>query len=245
MPRKSAVATPNGNGSAVLDPMVTIASGKPAPSKTEEVIRVKPVNFEYRTFRIRGTAPYMQCRFSEKALTKMAEAQKAGQQARGKRVREPRDFDGDYLAAMHKDEKGRLGIPAPAFRNALISTCRLVGFKMTIAKLSCFVEADCFDAQDGTPLVLIHGEPERTDLPVRNATGTADIRVRPMWRDWWADLRLKWDADQFTLEDVINLLERAGQQVGIGEGRPDSKNSNGLGLGTFRMVDVHDEVDDE
>jgi hypothetical protein len=45
-----------------------------------------------------------------------------------------------------------------------------------------------------------------------------------------------YDADQFTLEDVSNLLARAGMQVGIGEGRPDSKMSAGMGWGTFRIA---------
>ena len=36
-------------------------------------------------------------------------------------------------------------------------------------------------------------------------------------------------------QDVTNLLMRVGQQVGIGEGRPDSKNSAGMGWGTFNV----------
>jgi len=73
-------------------------------------------------------------------------------------------------------------------------------------------------------------------MAVRNATGVADIRVRPMWREWGAHVRVKYDADQFTLTDVTNLMARVGMQVGIGEGRPDSKSSAGLGWGTFELV---------
>ena len=49
------------------------------------------------------------------------------------------------------------------------------------------------------------------------------------------DLRMKYDAGQFTSTDIANLLVRAGAQVGIGEGRPDSKFSAGLGFGTFTL----------
>ena len=131
--------------------------------------------------------------------------------------------------------EGWRGIPAGAFRQAMISACRLVGFKMTLAKLSVFVHADGFDRIDGIPLIKIDGEPERTDMAVRNATGVADIRVRPMWREWGANVRVKYDADQFTIQDVTNLMQRVGMQVGIGEGRPDSRDSAGLGWGTFRL----------
>jgi hypothetical protein len=219
--------------------MTTPMAAAEAPGsngRVETAIRIQPVNFARLEVAIRGSTPYMQCRFSEKAQQKMAETQAAGQQARSRRTRAPRDFDGDYKAAFHADRDGRYGIPAPAFRNAMISVCRLVGFKMTLAKLSIFVEHDALDAVDASPLVWITGTPERTDLPVRNATGVVDIRVRPLWREWGALLRLKWDADQFSAEDVVNLLDRAGQQVGIGEGRPDSKNSNGIGMGTFEVM---------
>ena len=73
-------------------------------------------------------------------------------------------------------------------------------------------------------------------MAVRNATGVADIRVRPMWREWAADVKVSYDADQFTLQDVTNLMQRVGMQVGIGEGRPDSRDSAGLGWGTFVLA---------
>ena len=34
----------------------------------------------------------------------------------------------------------------------------------------------------------------------------------------------------------MNLMARAGAQVGVGEGRPDSKTSAGLGFGTWEIV---------
>jgi hypothetical protein len=130
-------------------------------------------------------------------------------------------------------------VPAAALRNACIDACRMVGFHMTMAKMSIFVLADGFDAVDGTPLVKIIGDaPECVVMPTRNATGVADLRARPMWRKWELSVRVKFDADQFTAQDVVNLLTRAGCQVGIGEGRPFSKKSNGLGYGTFFVKGV-------
>ena len=54
--------------------------------------------------------------------------------------------------------------------------------------------------------------------------------------DWKAKIRIRFDADQFSTQDITNLLARAGEQVGIGEGRPDSKNSAGMGWGCFRIT---------
>lgn len=186
-------------------------------------------------FQLIGTSPYVQARFSAKAMQQMKAKMVEGSTARKGTKREARDFDSDYQQAMHKSVEGWVGIPAAAFRNAMISACRLVGFKMTIGKLSVFVDADGFDAVDGIPLVRIHGEPEKVEMAVRNATGVADIRVRPMWREWSTKVRVNFDEDQFKTSDVANLLHRAGAQIGIGEGRNDSRSSCGLGWGLFRL----------
>jgi hypothetical protein len=199
-----------------------------------EPIQIPAPRFETLQFTLKGTAPYMQARFSAKAIAAMREKHAAGSVSRKGKKREPRDFADDYAQAMHKSTEGWCGIPAGAFRQAAISACRLVGFRMTLAKLSLFIEADGLDAVDGTPLVRLTGEPEICEMAVRNATGVVDIRVRPLWREWSCKLRVRYDLDQFTRTDVANLLHRVGSQVGIGEGRPDSKSSSGLGFGLFR-----------
>lgn len=198
-------------------------------------VTIAPLNMKHVALRIVGTAPYMQARFSAKSMEMMRAKHEAGSTARKGKAKEARDFAEDCRQAMHLDAQGRVGIPAGAFRAACISACRLVGFKMTMAKLSIFVEADTSDLVDGTPLVFIEGEHEMSVMHTRNATGVTDLRARPMWREWSANLRMRWDADQFTLADVVNLLDRAGQQVGIGEGRPDSRASAGIGFGTFMV----------
>lgn len=197
---------------------------------------ISPINMQMAAFTIVGTAPLVQHKFSAKARAGIKDTQAAGTPGRNKKKREPKDFKQIYKDCMHISEDGWIGIPAPAFRSALISACRVAGFQMTRAKMSVFVEADGYDADEGTPLVRItKGEPREHESYARNETGVVDIRVRPMWREWQCVLRVKWDADQFTLTDISNLLVRAGVQSGVGEGRPDSKKSHGMGWGTFKI----------
>lgn len=206
-----------------------------SPKVTTETVTIKAPNFQTAVFRIVGTTPYVQSKFSQKAKTQIRDKMLAGGTAKKGGARVPRDFEADYKAAMHISRKGWIGIPASCFRQACISACRLVGFKMTLAKLALFVEQDGFDADEGTPLVRLYGEPRMHEQHVRNATGVVDLRVRPMWEDWYADVKIRWDGDLFTATDVLNLMSRVGQQVGIGEGRPDSKQSSGQGWGLFRV----------
>jgi hypothetical protein len=78
----------------------------------------------------------------------MKSTQAAGQQARSKKTREARDFTADYEASMYRTANGKHGIPCSAFRNAMISACRTIGFKMTLAKLSIFIETGGSAAPD-------------------------------------------------------------------------------------------------
>jgi hypothetical protein len=205
--------------------------------RVAEVATITPPNLRVVEFKLTGTAPLVQLRFPEKAMNQMKAKHEAGSTGRKGVKREPRNFEDDYKNAPHVSTKGWYGVPAGAFRNALISACRVCGFKMTQAKLAVFVVADGFDKVDGVPLVKIVGEPHQVTHAVRNATGVVDLRTRAMWDEWSMLVKVRFDADMFTTQDVANLFARAGMQVGIGEGRPDSKESGGMGWGTFTVLE--------
>lgn len=217
----------NGNG---------VHHDEPAAASGESTLVIRAPKFQTAAFKIVGTAPYVQNKFSAKAREIMRAAQEAGDTRKKDRKKEAKDFQECYEGAIHRSSEGWAGIPAPGLRAALISACKACGFAMTRAKLSVFVEADGIDADDATPLVKItKGEPSPVEHLVR-IQQTTDIRVRPMWAPGWeATVRVRFDADQFTLADVANLLMRVGVQVGVGEGRPDSRTSAGMGWGLFTL----------
>lgn len=206
-----------------------------AKTEAEQVI-ISPPNFQTAKIQIVGTAPYVMNKMSSENRQKMMAKQEAGERSKKGQKREPKNFDKVYKGAMHIADGGWYGIPASSVRAALISACRISGFQMTRAKLCLFVEADGIDADDGQPLVKIVGKPVRRDMAVKLADGSTDILARPFFQEWSATLTLTWDADQFSASDVLNLLARVGKQVGLGAGRNDSKNSCGMGWGSFRVV---------
>lgn len=201
-----------------------------------QTVQISPPHIETAVFEIIGTAPLVIHRFSQKAKNGMLDTMKAGSTAKKGRKREPLDTEATFNAARYIAKEGWDGFNVASIRCALISACRLVGFKMTLAKLSVFVEADGRDALEPEfGLIRIYGTPRKTEMVARVETGQAYVTIRPSYDEWSAKIRIRYDADQFTLQDVSNLLARAGEQVGIGEGRPDSKNSAGMGWGTFRI----------
>lgn len=211
----------------------------PVPDKPKRAVTIAAPNMVTIALKIRGTTPYVQNKFSNKAREQMKAAQEAGSTGKKGKKRDAKDFQKCYEEAQYKMAGGGWGIPCGAFRRGLVSACRTVGFTMTHAKIGLFIVQDGKDADDiGTPLVKItNGKPRYFESPVRNDNGSADIRARPMWEEGWeATIRIRFDADMFTVEDATNLLARVGAQIGVGEGRADSKDSCGMGWGFFDVV---------
>ena len=209
---------------------------KPAVAATAKSIAIPAPNFEVAEFVVVGTAPLVQNKFSAKAREMMKLRQELGGLAKKGVKREAKDFRAAFEGACHRGPNGEYGVPAAAFRCALIDACRMCDVQMTVAKMCVFVEHD-FVGEDGTMLVRLDaGDPEYMESLVKNDSGVADIRPRPIWREWRLKVRVKYNASRFTLSDVANLMLHAGTSVGICEGRPFSKDSAGCGWGTFSLA---------
>ena len=204
-----------------------------APYSDGGRVEVQPLMNRMASFLVTGTMPYLQLKFSQKAKNKIYETQQQGEKAKSRKVRTERNFESDYEHAAHVSEDGWHGIPATAFKAAMVSACRLAGIPMTRAKLLVHVKADGLDAESGDGLIRIVGKPEMHVGHVRNANGSADLRVRAIFKKWSAVVNVQYDASCIGEADVLSLIYRAGQQVGIGEGRADSKKSCGMGYGFF------------
>jgi len=202
-----------------------------------ESIVIPAPKFGETVFELTGIAPLVIHRMSHKLKAQMKQKMEEGKSASSKKNREAKDTDVIYAESKYTSREGWEGVHAASFRNAMISACRLIGFKMTLAKLSLFIVADGWDAQEPQiPLVRIYGKAVKQEDIARVETGQPYITVRAAYHKWNVKLRVRWDLDQFSVTDVANLLVRVGQQVGIGEGRPDSKNSAGMGWGLFEVT---------
>lgn len=206
---------------------------KPPTNPDNEKVQISPPKLKIVELLAEGTAPLVIENFAKKG--ELMAAMQEGGGAKNKKKRDKREFEKDCEEAKHISTEGWEGFNAAGIRAAMISACRLVGFKMTVGKLAFFVIPDG-ESADATPLIRIYGPAILHTAHVRNATGVIDVRARPMYKKWAARLRIEFDTDQFSVSDIVNLIARAGRQVGIGAGRPDSKQSAGMGWGTFRIV---------
>jgi hypothetical protein len=174
--------------------------------------------------RVQGTSPLVMHKWSEKAKAQMRRKH-AGDKSKNRDVRDP---EAECESATYRLSDERVGIPAVAFKKAMITaTDKDMGLPKTLVRKGLFIHADESD------LIAIEtpGVKMREDV-VRVGMGSTDLRYRPEFREWGATLRLDFDQDLLTAESVVNLLNRAGFGVGIGENRPEK----GGDWGRFEVV---------
>jgi len=207
-------------------------------TQATKAVIIKAPNFQVAEFEIKGIAPLVIHRFSSKTKNEMKQKMETGKASSSKKDREAKLTDDTYMESRYLSDEGWDGFHAGAIRAAMISACRLVNFKMTLAKLSIFIIQDGWDKKEPQiPLVRIYGKCVKQEDIARVETGQPYVTVRAAFHSWSAKVKIRWDADQFTIDDVFNLLSRVGMQVGICEGRPDSKKSAGMGWGLFEVYE--------
>lgn len=183
-----------------------------------------------------GLTPVIPHQWSEKAK-RLMRAKQFGESVQQRR--EPKDPDEEAEAAMYRLPDGRPGIPATAFKGAMVAACRFFeGVPMTEGRLMIHVLGEGPDQ-----LVALQGtERIREDMP-RNATGVVDLRYRTALLagvedvdPWRADITVVYPPRLISEGSVLALLDAAGR-VGVGDWRPGSPKSNTGTFGTFRIDD--------
>lgn len=177
---------------------------------------------------IKGTAPLIVHRWSEKAKEMMLNSQQGR-----KTPKSAKDPNADYEASMYRFADGGHGFPVMGFKAATVKGgARLFGKSVKMTELrQLFTFLSDGDCTDGTQLVRISGEPMMREDMVRVGMGTADIRYRAEYRDWSAILRIEFVPSVIDLDSVVALVD-AGGTNGVGEWRPEKSGS----YGTYEVV---------
>src|SRR5690242_17138931 len=105
--------------------------------KTAEIsqsVQIKAPNLQTAVFAIEGTAPLVIKRFSEKAKEQIRNTMAEGSTPKKVKNRDPVDFESVFNQSRYISPEGWDGFNVASIRAAMISACRLVNFKMTMAK---------------------------------------------------------------------------------------------------------------
>ena len=187
-------------------------------------ISLKRIKRQSVEIEVVGTAPLIAHRWSEKALKDML----ASQQGK-KKVREIRDPEADFQAAMYRFPDGGHGFPVMGFKRATISGGgRAFGkaVKMTELRQHLFFQHDG-EGTDGAHLIRLKAdEPLMGENWVRLSLSSNDLRYRPYYANWSAVLRIQYSPNIIDAESILALVD-AGGTNGVGDWRPERNGSFG------------------
>lgn len=209
-------------------------------TKKTEVIEIRPIEIKKVTVRVVGDTPLIMHAWSEKAKRMMLEAQMGIAKGKKKEVKNPAD---DFIRSMYwltpMPEDGtmesfeeaiangaRFGFPVTAFKQAAISAA----YRMGWAKDKMSMRGAFYIDSDENGMIEIHSDsPEMREDMVKVGMGTADIRYRGEFKNWYADLTISYNVNgQYSLENIVNIINAGGYVCGVGEWRPERDGQYGM-----------------
>lgn len=209
-------------------------------TKNVEIIEIKPIAVQKTTIRVVGDTPLIMHAWSEKAKREMLDKQMKKTKTSARSAKNPVE---DFIRSMYWltpmpeemteegferaiSEGARFGFPVTAFKQASISAA----YRMGWAKDKMSLRGAFFIDGDENQMIEIHSETPviREDM-VKVGMGTADIRFRGEFRNWYADMTISYNANgQYTMEQIINIINAGGYVCGVGEWRPERDGQFGM-----------------
>ncbi len=196
------------------------------PTTIIEDVVIPAINIQRMTVEVESWAgsSLIIHRFGEKSRKEIAD--KEGGKAKGPRPK--RNPKKEYEASKHLLPDGQLAFPASGFfKGVLDAAIAIPNVTKTGIRRALYVVGE-----QGTDLVAIHGKPHMEEgEPVRlsGIGNTVTLRYRAIVDKWAATINIEYDADQISVEQVTNLVQRAGFSSGLGDWRPSAKNPGNHG----------------
>ena len=203
---------------------------KAEQTKQADEVEIPDIETQIVPIHIVGISPLIVNNFSEKQKEDIKDKPMPGGAVPKRAQRPPRDPEAEYQRARILDVHGKDCIPVRWFKASLVTAAGLTD-KMISMKM---VKATVFVLGDTTPIV---GSPVRMrEDTVRVGMGKADLRYRPMFRQWSATLDITYVTSQLDLDSLVSLVNAGGMGVGVGEWRPEKRGE----FGTFALDVNHD-----
>jgi hypothetical protein len=165
-----------------------------------------------------SVSPFLAHRFSEEAQQAIAAAQQGAHRTK----KPPRDPEREFELCQYRLPDGRHGIPAAAFKRAVVRACPYVsGLPMTVAEGALQIPGTILPFTDHTEPVM------QADRVVIGRKITS-VAYRARYDHWELTVPVRFQANVISPERLVNLFEIAGFAVGVGDWRPQCHGSFGM-----------------
>ena len=148
----------------------------------------------------------------------------------------PRDPAARFQESLYRDAEGHYVFPALGIKKSVISA----GFRYSDEKGTVLRGIINIDAPSGYVKVLSPNEPTMREDFVKHGGTTPDIAYRAEFWPWSMEVTFVYLASSIRRENLINMIDTAGESVGLGAWRVEK---SGM-FGRFRVSEdnVRDEV---
>lgn len=185
----------------------------------KNTVEIKQFEIREVTIPITGISPLIVNKFSNKAIQMIIDKQTGVAKNKKHDIKDPQ---ADFENAKHYSTQGWEGFPAAGFKAAMIRGAKMIGMVMKDTQTSFFVKAD----DEETQLTRIYGDSRMRQDMVRVGMGAADVRFRPEYVEWSANLTIEFNEGVLSLDQIYQLVKAAGYGCGVGEMRPEKGKFN-------------------
>lgn len=179
---------------------------------------------------LRGTSPYMQHRMDD---IKLAEWEKK----RGDIIERDDVAHADLVRAEYHsfiNEEGKYYMPSAHIKGALIEAGKLVKGKVGSATKSMKnIVAGMFLVGPEEILLPRFDKVDKRSAVNQNVKARV-ITIRPKWSNWEVTFDLLVRNDTITQETIRNIIQHAGESIGVGSYRPTHSGE----FGCFEIADM-------
>lgn len=174
-----------------------------------------------------GKTPLLMDRMTEGAVMSILDKQTGKKQAGAKTLR---DLEKEAKDAIHVTSGGKIGFPANGFLKGMMEVTRMIGgtkfSKKNIQGLKIL------NAEEG----LVPIKYSKMDKYRHVILGSPPaIKESPRFHDWSCLLRITYDRQNISPQDIVRALNFAGSCIGVGADRPHGREGGSGGFGTYEV----------
>lgn len=201
--------------------------------KKKETLIIEPIQMRTVSFCLVGTSPFIMHRFALKAWQELlypSGRKNAAERAQNLKHNPLEEFRWALYRNRNRKAATLFHIPNGMIHQSIAAAALdLPGAtRASLERLTSVVN----------PNIDLYGLPRMLFSMVRNSdiNRTPDVRMRPVFPRWAAQVQIQYKLDPLTDTQIANLLGAAGMIVGIGDWRPQK----GGTYGKFRVASAND-----
>lgn len=179
-------------------------------------VSISPVVVEDMCLELKGVTALLMNKFADREKKAMVDVQLKKTQEK-----KARNIEQEIEEKIHRMPDGKVGFPATGFKKAMTESAPyLTGMNKKLAKGAFLVL--------GSLVLIKYEKMVVSEERVKIGNGITMIRFRPEFVNWSCTLDIRYNANQISPEQIVNLANLAGFHIGVGDWTPQHSGQYGL-----------------